>query len=441
VSQPHEIRLIVERASGKYEARWVDSAGQSPPFPIDLPLTAAEMSELRWYLEVYFQKPGEGDHDRAQKIQACFRNWGERLFRALFGSPDGPRHYQTLIQAAGASQYPVFTLASDAPEILGQPWEMLRDTAQRALVLKGVNLRRQFWQRSGGTGKEGENAETASDPHGPPPLRLPLRVLLLVSRPRGLGLPDSHSSLATLVTLPPSAVKLALCHPATMKRLRQFLDEAEQNRERFDIFHFDGHGNFQPATGEGVLYFERENGKEDPVTSARLGDLLARYQVPLVLLEACRSADLSVAPVLGSIAPSLLNYGVSNVIGFSHAIHVEATRLLVQCFYQELAAGKSVGQALATSRGCLRDTPYRRVDHGADPQEVSLEDWFVPQLYQMGDDPVPAANPAKTVTISFQEPLQQLDEKTVQSLRSAVASTLRIPPDAFRIDVTEWKDD
>jgi hypothetical protein len=441
VSQPDEIRLIVDRLDGNglgdsYEARWEDSAGQSPPFALTPPLNVEETSRLRWYLEVYCQKPAVGDHDRAKEIKRCFSAWGERLFGAVFGFPGSAQYpyYQKLTRGAGTAQRPLFTIASTHAEILCQPWEMLRDTAHRALVLQGVTLRRQLWQKPNGTGKGVDDVE-------PPPLRLPLRVLLVVSRPEGLGDPDSRSSQTTLHLLPAKAVTLRVCEPRLAK-LRARLKEAADRRERFDVFHFDGHGNFHPASGEGVLYFERENREPDGVDSARLGDLLARYQIPLVLLEACRSADLSGGkPVFGSIAPSLLSYGVSNVVGFSHQIHVEAARRLVEPFYLELAAGKSVGQALASSRECLHDTPYRRIDHGVHPEEVALEDWFVPQLYQFGPDPVPAANPPKTVTISFKEPLQQLGEQALRSLRSAVADTLRIPPEAFEIDVTEWEDD
>ncbi len=59
---------------------------------------------------------------------------------------------------------------------------------------------------------------------------------------------------------------------------------------------------------------------------------MVRLQVPVVLLEACRSAELSERPVFGSVAPALLKSGVGSVIAFSHSVHIEAARLLVERF-------------------------------------------------------------------------------------------------------------
>jgi tetratricopeptide (TPR) repeat protein len=114
---------------------------------------------------------------------------------------------------------------------------------------------------------------------------------------------------------------------------------------------------------------------------------MARLDVPLVLLEACRTSTLSDRPVFGSVAPALLESGVGSVVAFSHAVHVGAARLLVERFYGELCTGLTVGQALEEARTRLRANPARWLHRGPDAASVDLEDWFIPQLYQVGADP------------------------------------------------------
>ena len=61
--------------------------------------------------------------------------------------------------------------------------------------------------------------------------------------------------------------------------------------------------------------------------------------------------------MFGSVAPALLQSGVGSVVAFSHAVHVQAARLLVERFYRELCAGRTVGQSLEEARVALRADP------------------------------------------------------------------------------------
>jgi tetratricopeptide (TPR) repeat protein len=244
------------------------------------------------------------------------------------------------------------------------------------LAFRGVSVRRQL------TGTKRVRFQE---------LRLPLRLLLIVSRPTDTGFLDPRNSMAPLLDgldlLPAGSAEVEFCEPPTLGELEERIAEARRERRPFHIVHFDGHGTYQPETGVGALCFERDDRKVDLVTGRRLGDLLSRLDVPLVILEACRTSDLSERPVLGSVAPALLESGVGSVVAFSHSVHLEAARLLVERFYRELATGLSVGEALAEARARLRAKPERWLALGPNPPTVALEDWFVPQLYQVGADP------------------------------------------------------
>lgn len=374
----HQSRLVIqpkEQSGGGYTARWIETdAQESQPFDLDLPLDAGDTSELRWYLEEYFKFNGAGDRVRAQGIEAKLPEWGEKLFKAVFGGTEGTHVYRNLVEAVKDDRPCLVTLGSEDPAVLSLPWEMMRD-GQGPLAFLGVTIRRQL---------KGSRAITQ---HALP---LPLRVLLIVSRPEDVGFIDPRNSIPPVLDALDALdgqVRVDFCDPPTLPRLEEIISQARREHTPYHIVHFDGHGTYLPRTGVGALCFEDASGKNTLVTGTQLGDLIARLEVPLVLLEACRGADLSDRPVFGALAPALLKSGVGSVIAFSHSVHIEAARILVERFYKELAGGRTVGQALEEARSALRAQPKRFLHLGPNAKTIDLQDWFIPQLYQAGADP------------------------------------------------------
>jgi tetratricopeptide (TPR) repeat protein len=281
-----------------------------------------------------------------------------------------------MLDAEKSGRQVLFTLGSNEPAILQQPWELMRDR-RGPLAFQGVSIRRQV---------------IGAKPASRLQFELPLRLLLIVARPSGAGFIDPRSSMAPLLDgldlLPAGAVELEFCEPPTLSRLEEQISAARREQKPFHIVHFDGHGTYLPRTGVGALCFEKDDRGVDLVEGRRLGDLLARLDIPLVMLEACRTSDLSDQPVFGSLAPALLESGVGSVVAFSHSVHIEASRILVERFYKELASGLSVGQALSESRAALLAKPQRWLHLGPKAATVDMLDWFIPQLYQVGSDPV-----------------------------------------------------
>ncbi len=384
---PYAARLIIRRPkadsdtptpadnTSTFEARWVESDGQlSKPFGLKPPLSTDDSADLRWYLEKYPQFVGAGTEARARRVETQIEKWGKALFKAVFNGEEGTNVYRNLLGAAKANRSVSLTLGTAEPEVLVQPWELMRDS-KGPLAFRGVSIRRQL---------EG------TKPLEPLELRLPLRLLLIVSRPRDTGFIDPRNSVRPLLDgldrLPRGAVEVELCEPPTLGELEERIAKARRERKPFHIVHFDGHGTYLPKLGVGALFFENDDRTGDVIRGKQFGDLLSRLEVPLVMLEACRTSDLSQRPVFGSVAPALLDSGVTSVVAFSHSIHIEAARLLVERFYRELADGLSVGQALSEARSSLRAKSARWLTLGPNPPTVKLQDWFVPQLYQVGPD-------------------------------------------------------
>jgi hypothetical protein len=425
VSRTHELTLVLQRIGDRYQGHWEGhGAGAGRPFDFVLPLQDGELPRLRWYLEVYHQKEASpAETDEAYAVRDGIKKWGALLHDAIFGPAAGAGVYEKLFPPPGSSLSPVLTLVSNEPTILGLPWEMLREGEHgRALALRGVTIRRKPHPN--------RNREPAI-------LRLPLRVLLLSSRPRGLGRLDSRPTFAALMKLG-DRVRLGYCDPPTLKQLRTTLQEAATAGFPYQVFHFDGHGDPPEGRRPGVLYFEGDQKKKDPVEGGRLGEALANYGVPLVILESCRGAPLADQPVYDSVAPALLECGVSSVVAFSHQVHVDASRLMVEALYKGLAEGRPIGEALAAGREALSDTDARAI--GLTPEDtVPLWDWFVPQLYQAGElHPYSAAGPSGPceLTLRFTRPPPHFDRYDEHHLRAVVAAALELRRDEVEIRAT-----
>jgi hypothetical protein len=69
----------------------------------------------------------------------------------------------------------------------------------------------------------------------------------------------------------------------------------------------------------------------------------------------------------------------------SHSVLVETARRFVESFYDALARGARVGDAMLHGQRTLKDDTFRGRIFGAG--ELRLEDWFVPVLFQEKDDP------------------------------------------------------
>jgi tetratricopeptide (TPR) repeat protein len=110
---------------------------------------------------------------------------------------------------------------------------------------------------------------------------------------------------------------------------------------------------------------------------------MREQRVPLFFLEACQTAVAEKDPT-ASVAGTLLQGGVSSVVAMSHSVLVETARRFVGEFYEELLAGRAVGEAMVAGQRKLKAESLRyRTFTG----ELHLEDWFVPVLFQEEEDP------------------------------------------------------
>ena len=273
------------------------------------------------------------------------------------------------------------TAREAATLLLGLPWELLHDGD--GFLFQGAKPTR-VRRRLPNT----RDLEV-------PVVATPIRILLVTARPEddACGYIDHRASALPLVEAMEELgglVRLHVLSPPTLPALREELDRARRAREPYHVVHFDGHGVYDRTVGLGGLCFEdpQDIGKLDKrrhatVFTSELGPLLRDHRIPLVFLEACQTAKAEKASE--SVASELLKVGVASVVAMSHSVLVETARRFVESFYDALARGARVGDAMLDGQRKLKDDTFRGRVFGAG--ELRLEDWFVPVLFQEKDDP------------------------------------------------------
>jgi tetratricopeptide (TPR) repeat protein len=365
------------------------------------PLDQKTREDLTWYLETYpVLYTTEVDDVRAAGIAASLKDWGGALFNSVFASRAADRLYEKFY----ASDEPrLLTVSSLHQSVLAQPWELLCDPDGTFLFLD--NPRIPIRRHLDGTGRT---------PYRPKP-KDRLHLLFVVSRPEDEGFFDPRADPMAIMdaidTEAPGKVTVEFLRPPTLPKLRERL--TDRRLPSVDILHFDGHGKYDSdgrlaerlpralgagraadllrdvatAAHHGYLLFEDPAHNSDPVPAPILGDLLWKKRVGLVMLCACQSAMIGDEDPLGSVAPQLIRAGIPSVLAMTQSVLVATTRALGGHFYRELAAGQPIGEALDAARSGLFFEPKRgEQQRDSGTKDLTLQDWFVPALYQTGAD-------------------------------------------------------
>lgn len=216
-----------------------------------------------------------------------------------------------------------------------------------------------------------------------------LRVLAVSANPRSHHLEplDLARELRNLEKAVASTGSLELVRPEapTLAALRQACLERE-----CQVLHFMGHGGSVPGGAEGVLFFETEAGRADPVRGVDLVNKLADFPtLRLVVLNACDSAaspDSTRSDPLASVAGSLVLGGMPAVVAMQLPLSDQAAIAFSRSFYQRLAAGDQIEVAVAEGRQAV---------HSADPEGI---EWATPVLFLRGQEAPARGRPARWLT-------------------------------------------
>jgi tetratricopeptide (TPR) repeat protein len=366
--------------------------------------TERDREDVRWYLEDYLEWPFPPAPITAAAIERRIAELGAELFRKVFGHEDARDLW---VRARSQLSHTRIEIAAGVSGATTLPWELLRDPrTDQPLVLDAESF--------------------VHVDHQPARLpRLPrlkagerLRVLLAICRPAGSDDVPFRSVAGHLIRHSEDArrtLTLDVLRPPTFARLNEVLTEAARAGRPYHVVHFDGHGAYTDdienvrAPGEqkysvlspvragahGYLLFEDPETEENLqlVDGPALGALLARTGVPVLVLNACRSAyaqtpsrpaDDQASDIhgrvraFGSLAQEVAHAGVPGVVSMRYNVYVVTATQFVAKLYTELLSGKTLGVAVQIARAQLAAQPHRVV--GSKP--IALQDWPVPIVHE-----------------------------------------------------------
>lgn len=363
-----------------------DGACQAFESTFDFLLLDQDEEDLRWYLEDYLQYPQDPAPAIARRVETRMAEIGTELFRSVFPASGEARGlWAVLRDRLPETRIEIVAGASEAHPI---PWELLRDPGTDTLLALSA---RAFVRAQ---------PPRARRPYLPRKKRDKIRILLVICRPEGDEDVPFRSVASRLIkglgAVHREAYELDVLRPPTFEQLGQVLRQAEREGRPYHAVHFDGHGTYGEIAGRpgrhGSVFFEGEfGGDADPVDGSGLGGLLAESRVPVLVLNACRSARAepaqrpdsgadpdSRAQAFGSLAEEVMAAGVAGVVAMRYNVYVVTAAQLVAELYASLGRGGTLGEAVTLARRNLHANPLREV--AFDPRP--LQDWTVPVVYE-----------------------------------------------------------
>ena len=259
-------------------------------------------------------------------------------------------------------------LTLDAYELADIPWEYMylgdqdtpaqqKDSTGFLALDRGMSILR------------APRLEQVTTELGPVPNQA-LRMIVLLSNPEGTADLDIQTEQANIDRAVREIRDIAVQYypDATIDSL----EEATINQAH--IFHYSGHAKFNLELGskEGVGFLEltAEGGGKESFAAVKLASLLKRRGVRLALLGACESSRVDRINAWTGIAPALMRAGIPAVVGMQYSVFDENAVYFSKAFYNVLAAGKSIDEAVSAGR--------RAISNRTDDDE---RDWGAPVLY------------------------------------------------------------
>ena len=358
-------------------------------------LKSEDREDVRWYLEEYLQYPQDPAPAIAARIEARMAELGSELFRTIFHEENARDLWANVRPHLNDTRVEVVSSVQEAVTV---PWELLRDPKTDAPLA----LRARAFVRA--------HPQPAHRPKLPRTRPKRVRILLVISRP-GEGDDVPFRSVASrlikgLSAARQDAFELDVLRPPSFDELARVLRAAKQEGHPYHVVHFDGHGVYEetPAAGRGAnratgahgyLVFENAGlgSNADLVDGSALGRLLVEADVPVLVLNACRSAHAEALPepdqsrtadvhtqarAFGSLAQEVMDAGVAGIVAMRYNVYVVTAAQFVADLYARLALGDALGEAVTLGRKQLAAQPHREI--ADDP--LPLQDWVVPVVYE-----------------------------------------------------------
>jgi tetratricopeptide (TPR) repeat protein len=370
--------------------------GEEYPIAVHNPFTEEQEKRLEWYFEHYLYQPYV--HQREARLAAeSITRYGETLFERIFASHQVyARYSEAKMAGIGTMRFEIV----GSPEFHRIHWEALKDPK----LPRGFSL-------------EVPIIRTTLSPHISRATLYPsptLNMLIVTARPFG----DNRGSCRTIArplvdgirraSLP---VQVEILRPGSFQELARHLTEVRElhGMDYYHVIHidaFDGWLSYEELTSESFLphphtgreeidpfdgtkpflFFEGEReGQADAVPISELATLLVSHHLPMVLVTNGQTMQ-SRENGRTQIGCRLMHLGVQSVLTTEYTLSTDALQRLVQVLYEHVCNGS---RSLSSSLQHIRqELAANKVRYGLYHQEVYLEDWVLPVLYQNKEQPL-----------------------------------------------------
>jgi hypothetical protein len=289
-------------------------------------------------LEIALLRSGGVRRRLGTNEERTVEEFGGDLFDALISGEVRSRFDASRMEAQRAGKALRVKLRFDSPAMSSLPWEFMFDDRRGEYLVLSTNTPLVRYIE-------------LPDPIEPLAVAPPLRMLALVASPNNLPQLDGERErlrvhAATKDLQERGLLEVHWLEGATWRDLQNAL-----RRGRWNIFHFVGHGGFDPSTDEGVVALVDEGGGMFRIAGIELARLLGdHYPLRLAVLNACEGARGSNHDLFSSTAATLVRRGTPAVVAMQYEITDQAAIEFSRSFYEAIADGLPVDHAMAESR-------------------------------------------------------------------------------------------
>jgi beta-lactam-binding protein with PASTA domain len=194
-------------------------------------------------------------------------------------------------------------------------------------------------------------------PFSPQSFELPLRILVVMSSPEGAALLnlEQERKLIEQSWACHSGVEVDfLERPSTTQRLSDKLAEKD-----YHVLHYMGHGDFDHATGQGVLLLEDDNSQPLALDGQTLGGVILQdvKSLRLVFLNACdttKATNQKGQDPFAGVATAMIMAGIPAVVAMQFPITDKAAVSFAGTFYPRIVSGYPVDAAVSEGRKAIK---------------------------------------------------------------------------------------
>ena len=392
-----DFELKIEREGNHYVARVLRSPSGEASNTFTLPFSEDKLENL----VLKIGRLRNSTRRIYTSEMAAAQELGGKLFEAVFAGEVRSRFKSSLVEASHQKEtgLRLKLRLQDVGELADLPWEFLFDSSLGRFLAQS---------------NQTPIVRYPELPERISPLRvnLPLRILVMISSPKGYVQLDVEREKSLLhKALDPLAkdgmVQVEWLEQATLSALQHRLREG-----KYHIFHFIGHGGFDLKAEEGVLVLEDEEGRGWQAGAQRIGTVLHDHRtLRLAVLNSCEGARNSRTDPFAGMAANLIQQDIPAVVAMQFEITDSAAIIFASEFYTALAEGLPVDAAVAEARKAIY----------AQPNDV---EWGTPVLYMRSDDGT-LFNLKRTPTVEKKSPrVAQSDRRSEEPVSTEIDTAI-----------------